>query len=270
MKRLIYRYAFLFELLAVLPIMALCVFLDYIDLVDGYVYVLAFAWGAFVVAWVNRRIPHDLHREALKKLNEECDPVAFLKEIAFLLSKKAIGARRRFVLAMEHASGLDALGRYAEALAEMERLEREDILLDPPAAILFQINHATIALHVERTQASVPQRIREIENSIASFGFPPQIAAAFRERLDMLRDIARLYAGDYVGLREKFVAAVDRARAGNFRRQLAVSCMRLAQLYDKIGRPQEAIALYGYVVQNGGLLGIVREAAERAEELKSV
>lgn len=269
MKRLIYRYTFLFELLAVLPAVALCVFLYSRDLVDGYIYVLAFAWGAFVTTWVNRRIPADLHKEALKKLDEECDPVAYLKDIAFLSSRKGISARRRFILAMENASGLDSLGRYGEALAEMERLERENILLDPTTAIAFEINHAVIALHVERTQASIPARIREIENHIAAFGFPSGIAAAFKGHLDMLRDCARFAVGDYVGLREKFVAAVERARQGNSRRLLVSACMRLARLYDKIERTEEAIALYGYVVQNGNLLGIVREAAERREELVS-
>lgn len=269
MKRLIYRYAFLFELLAVLPVVALCVFLHSRALVDGYAYILVFAWGGLVITWVNRRIPHELHREALKKLDEDCDPPAFLREISFLLSKRSLGARRRFVLAMEHASGLDALGRYAEALAEMERLEREDILLDPPVAILFQINYTVIAQHVERTQADVLTRIREIENSIASFGFPPQFAAVFKTQLDTMRDIHRFLSGDYVGLREKFVAAVERARAGKNRRQLVTSCMWLARLYDRLDRTEEALALYGYTVQNGGLLGIVREAAERREELSA-
>jgi hypothetical protein len=39
-------------------------------LVDGYAYILVFAWGGLVITWVNRRIPHELHREALKKLDE--------------------------------------------------------------------------------------------------------------------------------------------------------------------------------------------------------
>jgi hypothetical protein len=266
-KRLIYRYTFLFELLAILPVVALCIFLQYQGLVDSYAYVLAFAWGGFVVAWVNRRIPNDLHQEALRKLDEDCDPVAFLKDIAFLLSRRTLSARRRFVLAMEHAGGLDSLGRYAEALAEMERLEREDVLLDPATAILFQINYTTIALHVERTQADTSARIREIENNIVSFDFPPQIAEIFQGHLEMLRDSARFVSGEYMGLREKFVASVERAREGGSRRLLVAACMRLARLYDKLERREEAIAMYGYVVQNGNLLGIVREAAERREAL---
>ena len=45
--------------------------------------------------------------------------------------------------------------------------------------------------------------------------------------------------------------------------------MWLARLYDRLDRTEEALALYGYTVQNGGLLGIVREAAERREELSA-
>ena len=85
----------------------------------------------------------------------------------------------------------------------------------------------------------------------------------------MLRDTSRFLSGDYVGLRERFVEAVERARVGNSRRQLIAACMRLARLYDKLERKEEALALYGFVVQNGNLLGVVREARERSEELKN-
>ena len=48
--------------------------------------------------------------------------------------------------------------------------------------------------------------------------------------------------------------------------------MQYAQKEEVLGfqrRKEEALALYGFVVQNGNLLGVVREARERSEELKN-
>ena len=268
MKRLIYRYSFLFELLAVLPVAFLCGFLNYSQYVGAEIYLLLLGWSIFIITVVNNRIPTALHSAALVKLDTDCDPVAFLADVEFLLSRRRLGVRREFLLEMEHASGMDALGRYAEALAEMQRLEREMPMLDPATRILFRINYATVALHVERMHAEIPARIRDIENEIAQAGFPPHMAGAFSAHLQTLRDAYRFSCGEYGGLREKYVAAAELSRRDPRARRLTVyCCMRLARLYDKLGRSDEAVGLYTYVEQNGNRLGIVAEARERKELL---
>lgn len=273
MKRFIYRYAFLCELLASLPVIFLCSYLNLKGYIGGGIYFLAWAWCMLVIWFVGQRIPSLLHREALRKLDVDCDPAGFLQDIEFLLrragSARGFGGRRRFLLEMDHASGMDALGRYGEALAEIERLERNAPMLDPGTDILFHINIATIALHVPRKREEIPVRIREIENAIVVANFPPQAADIFRAHLEVLRDSYRFVCGEYHGLRERYVAAVEHARQGNSRRQLVYACMRLARLYDKLERPDEATALYSFVVQNGNRLGIVQEASERREILLS-
>lgn len=266
MKRFIYRHAFLCELLAFLPVAFLCAYLIQIHMAF---YLLLVIWGVIVLSYVQRRIPSELHREAVRKLDELCDPEAFLTDIRFLMSRRGIGARRRFFLGMEAACGLDSLGRSAESLAEMQRLEAQADRLFPMEKIVFHVNYATVMLHVERTRAELPRAIAALESEIAAAQLPPPLTEDFRKQVETLRDGYRFENGDYGGLRERYVAEAENARKrGASRRMVVHCCMRLARLYDKLDHFREAAALYEYVEKNGNRLGAVETArAARAELL---
>ena len=51
------------------------------------------------------------------------------------------------------------------------------------------------------------------------------------------------------------------------RRRLIRSCMNLARAYERAARYSDAAAMYGYVIANGGSLGLVAEATAASASL---
>lgn len=268
MKKFIYRHSFLFELLAVVPAVIFAEWLFRATAVGGFAFILLAVWTFAVMTYASSRVPALLYREAGNKLEYRCDPEAYLADIQFMLSRPTLSRARRFHLQMARANGIDACGRYIEALAELQKLEEHIDEAGLSDKIFFRANYITVALHAGRETERIPQLLGELEGSIVHAQLPPPIADGFRAHLVTLRDAYRFVCGEYHGLRERYVDAVAALQKGKSTpRILCSACMRLARLYDRLGLSEEACGLYRYVAEKGNRLGIAAQAKERLATL---
>lgn len=262
MKRLIYRYPFLFALLLFLPVAAFLVALVGPENMGPGIYIpltlYAFLALSYPGAWAARALQSEAHRH----LEAECDPVAFLDGIEFLLKHKKLSPRRRLLLSLDYAVGLDSLGRHDEALSAMRSLPVGSVALNPLELAVIEGDYGVMSLHGGCELDAIPDRIRKMELVVASVGLPATVTRVIGDFIADLRDAYHLEIGQYDGLLDRYIARVEAFRGDPSRRRFLTYCMALAKLYDRLGRKGEAISLYGYVAKNGNRLGIVKKAEE--------
>ncbi len=259
MKAWIYRHPILAVLLPYAPIGLLCELL----VMGGYLLPwvgMAVSLTVFALLFYTvRRLQQGLFAEAYAALERDLDPHRFMKLSAVLKSRKTGRPSLRLMLESNYAAGMDAAGQYEEALSYMDTLAAERGLLDPYSRIQFDICYASIAVHSSRGRETVSRVVEGAERELAIL--PPAFSPALRRALDSVRDAMRYYAGELDGLVEKYVTEIEACREDPMRRRhQMVACNWLARVYEKLGRRQDAAAMYGYVVKNGGALGIVEEA----------
>ncbi len=260
-KAWIYRHPIAAVLIPYLPVMLLCELL----VVNGYLLpwvgmtcsLLVFVLLFYAV----RRIQQLLLTDAYAALERDLDPYRFMALNRLLMSRRTSRHAIRLMMESNYAAGMDAAGQYEEALSYMDKLTAERGLLDPYSRIQFDICYASIAVHSPRGRETVSRVVVEVARELAML--PPAVFSNLHKALDSVRDAMRYYADDLEGLVEKYVAQIEHCRQDPMRRRhQMVACMWLARVYEKLGRRQDAAAMYGYVAENGGSLGIVSEAEE--------
>ena len=261
MKAWIYRHPVLAVLLPYLPIGLGCEALVFLGYLAPWIGMLASVSVFILLFYGVRRVQQGLFSEMYTSLEQDLDPARFMELSRILKSRKTGRPSLRLMLESNYAAGMDAAGQYEEALSYMDMLARERGLLDPYSRIQFDICYASIAVHSPRGRERALRVVESAERELAML--PPAFSSSLRRALDSVRDAMRYYADDLSGLVEKYVAQIEHCRQDPMqRRHQMVACNWLARVYEKLGRRQDAAAMYGYVVKNGGTLGIVSEAKE--------
>ena len=268
LKRFMYKHPILAVLLPYIPCLVVLGGLCYFGVLDPF-------WACFVAVWILpllsfpvRNTARAMVRAASLKLERDCDPYAFMEEVAFLRSRR-MRFEARVSFDIQYGLGLDAAGRYQEANEWLEKCLPAAPRLHPLNRMQLALSHAVTLSHCEEKRGELPALAARLEAQYAALGFPPDFVNPFRESLDTLQETCRFYAGNLSGLREKYVARVERYNAAPiYRRMLVHSCMWLARIYEKEGSLREARAMYQYVLDRGNRLGVVEEAKGAIERLK--
>lgn len=258
------RHPYLAILLPFLPCVALSFALVAYEMIDPTVALIALAWLFFLISLPVRSIPRAVMRDAALALERDLDPDQFLFCLDLLRARHPKNPVARISLGANYAAGLDAKGNYAAALAELRTLARERATLDPVNGVQFDLSYAVVAVHSEEGREEIPAVLSSIREVIPTL--PPALATAVRETTESVHMAHALYTGEEsdATLISYYVNTVNRyRREGDMsRRRLIRSCMNLACVYDRADRFADAAAMYTYVAENGGSLGVAREAKE--------
>ena len=256
------RHPYLAMLLPLIPAVAITAMLVAMKVIDPSFAMILLAWAFFFISLPIRRIPRDVMREAQTALERDLDPDAYLAGLELLRARHPKNPIAVISLGANYAAGLDAKGESEAALSQLRALLDRRAALDPLNRIQFDLSYAVVAVHTESGRAEVPSLLGAIERSLPTL--PPAFAAAVRETLDNVRMAYALAVGgeEDATVIAYYVKAVTRSRAEGemSRRRLVRSCMNLARAYDRAGRTRDAYAMYRYVAENGGGLGVSAEA----------
>ena len=251
-------------LLLFIPCIAIALVLCYLQIIDLYVALIALVWAFFLISLPIRRMPQSVMREAALALERDLDPDAFLSLMELLRARRSQNLAYNASIGANYAAGLDAKGAYGEALSHMRELARTRPSLDVVSGVQFDLSYAVVALHSEEGRGEIPGVLATVRAALPVL--PPALATAVRETAESVRMAYAVYTESESPstLIHYYVGAINRYRAeGDMgRRRLMRSCMNLAMVYDRAGRDSDAAAMYAYVAENGGALGIVREAKD--------
>ena len=269
LKRFMYKHPLLAVLLPYIPCLVVLGGLCYFGVLEPF-------WACFIAVWILpllsfpvRNTARAMVQAASLKLERDCDPYAFMEEVAFLRSRR-MRFEARVSFDIQYGLGLDAAGRYQEANEWLEKCLPAAPRLHPLNRMQLALSHAVTLSHCEEKRGDLPALAARLEAQYAALGFPPDFPNPFRESLDTLQETCRFYAGNLSGLREQYVARVERYNAAPiYRRMLVHSCMWLARIYEKEGSLREARAMYQYVLDRGNRLGVVAEAKAAIDRLKN-
>ena len=236
--------------------------LIYLRLLDPLYSPLILAWTLFLFSFPIRRMPAAIMRDAACTLDRDLDPDAFLSLVDVLRGRRSKNVLFQLSVGANYAAGLDAKGESEEALAYLRTLAPKRPLLDPVNGVQFDLSYAACAVHSEAGRKEIPSVLATVRASLPYL--PPNLAAAVRETAESVHMTHAIYAGteSTSTLVDFYVRAVNRYRAEGplARRRLVRSCMNLALVYDRANRFADAAAMYAYVAENGGALGVVSEA----------
>lgn len=251
-------------LLLFIPCVAIAGVLVYMQIIDPYIALIALLWAFFLISYPIRRMPQSVMREAALALERDLDPDAFLTLMDLLRARRTKSISYKASVGANYAAGLDAKGEYTEALSQMREIARERGAMDVVSGVQFDLSYAVVALHSDEGRGEVPNVLATVRAALPAL--PPALAAAVRETAEGVRMAYALYTeGESTqSLINYYVSAINRYRTeGDMsRRRLIRACMNLAMVYDRAGRDKDAAAMYAYVAENGGALGVVREAKE--------
>ena len=215
-------------------------------------------WVLLLLMLPVRRAFPMLMAEASRKLQVECDVPGFLATMEVLRSRKHLPRDRYLLIEANYAIGLDADGRTDEAMARLRACRPVRDAVQPPMRYQFDMAYACVCAHAEEGKQELPGLLAMLEHGYATLPFAPPVRDMIRRNLDNLQDIARYYSEAYDGLVERFVSRIEGyRRIPSQRRSMLLACFWLARIYEKLGRLQDALSMYRYVVENGNTLGIV-------------
>lgn len=258
------RHPYLAILLPFIPCVLVAAGLVYYKMIDPSIALIALVWLFFLLSLPVRRIPHAVMREAALALERDLDPDAYLFHLDLLRARHLKNPVARISLGANYAAGLDAKGEYEAALAELRTLARDRKTLDVVNGVQFDLSYAVVAVHTEEGREEIPAVLSSVRDALPAL--PPALAAAVRETAESVRMAHALYTGaeSDATLISYYVNTVNRyRREGDMsRRRLIRSCMNLARVYDRADRFADAAAMYTYVAENGGSLGVAREAKD--------
>lgn len=269
LKRFLYQHPILSVLIPYIPCLVVLGGLWYYKVLDPFYAGLLAVWLLPMLALPVSRMMRGLLSEATVKLERDCDPIAYLDDLAFLRRRRLLRFTHRVMLDVQYGLGLDAAGRYEEAYEWLDKCRPAAPRVHPLGQMQIALAHAVAASHCPAKRGELPAITAALEKQLAALQMPPMYTAAFRDSLDTLHDACHFYEGDLVGLRERYVARVEQFNAAPlYRRQLMQACIWLARIYEKEGSGKEALAMYQYVAERGNRLGVVEEAKGAIERLK--
>ena len=256
------RHPYLALFLPFIPLVGLAVLGVYYNLITPFSALVALAWSFFLLSLPVRRMPRAVMREAVLALERDLNPDEYLEKLDLLRTRPLKNPAARLSFGANYAAGLDAKGDSEAALATLRALAAERGLLDPVNGVQFDLCYAVVAVHTEEGRGEVDAVLSSVNAALPTL--PPALAAAVRETAEGVRKALSLSTGgeNDAALISYYVGTVTRYRKEGpmSHRRLMRSCMNLARAYDRAARYPDAAAMYGYVIANGGSLGIVAEA----------
>lgn len=256
------RHPYLALLLPMIPCIAIAVLLVAMKVIEPSFALVLLVWAFFFISLPVRRIPHAVMQEAAIALERDLDPDTYLAGLELLRARHPKNPQTALSLDANYAAGLDAKGESEAALSHLRSLLDRRAALDPMTRVRFDLSYAVVAVHTKSGCAEIPALLSTIERSIPSL--PPALASAVRETLESVRMAYALCIGTEsdATLISYYVKVISRYRAEGemSRRRLVRACMNLARAYDRAGRTRDAYAMYRYVAENGGRLGVRAEA----------
>lgn len=250
--------------LLLIPCALITFALVYMRWVDPIAAPVLLGWAVFFLSFPIRRMPAALMRDAARALDRDLDPDTFLSMMDVLRARRSKNLLYRLSVGANYAAGLDAKGQSREALAYLRTLLPQRPHLDGANGVQFDLSYAVVAVHSEEGREEVGAVLATVRAALPTL--PPPLAAAVRETAESVHMAYAAYTGteSTSTLIDYYVRAVGRYRAeGEMgRRRLIRTCMNLATVYDRADRFADAAAMYAYVAENGGALGVVSEAKE--------
>ena len=259
--RFLYAHPTLALLLPLFPAMGVGFGLIYFDILSPISVAILLAWILLLLALPVRSAFRVLMQAARAMLERECDAEGCLALLRFMQKKKQLPPSRRASLDVHYCVALGAAGHTAEACEWAEACLQDGKHGFPIDRLQLYLTYACAAGEYEPKRHLLPTLISEMDRIVASLPLPMSYVSGLYDAIESAREIHRYHEGEIGGLRDRLVKRIkEYGGAAENRANRTTACLWLGRVYEREGSVAEARAMYTYVTEHGGTLGIVAEA----------
>lgn len=219
-----------------------------------FILVILSVTTAVIVLWLVRE--NSKNRKLMELLEQDCSPEAFVMETRTMLAKekKKKNSRKKEGLLICIGVGLNAMGRYEEALCEMnsdhmpqKRCTKRN---------LAEYYHCLFLNYVELGRLDMAEdALADMKEATKTTG-DRRLKNKYKQDVHLL-NIAR---GNYENAKGIFLEEYSKART---KYERVCAAYILGVICSKIGSDEDAKEAFEYVVENGNKLHIVKLATEQ-------